>query len=199
MYKNYRIVVAAFLHDPTVTISKLKCCNGQLIVDSRKVHSWLHTDIVDSACEHTRKVQSLFQCDQGIVLGKAFDRFDCYPDAVLNVAIDLKSALPIGSAVYDMIVPDIIKISTSTASGVEVFDLLVAGPQRHRVLLHQSTWPAHDTFLPCTIAPSSRWTKTNAPLHAPKSMGHGVAHSTTLCPLRSVAWLLREGPSGRPN
>jgi hypothetical protein len=143
MYKNYRIVVAAFLHDPTVTISKLKCCNGQLIVDSRKVHSWLHTDIVDSACEHTRKVQSLFQCDQGIVLGKAFDRFDCYPDAVLNVAIDLKSALPIGSAVYDMIVPDIIKISTSTASGVEVFDLLVAGPQRHRVLLHQSTWPAH--------------------------------------------------------
>jgi len=143
MYKNYRIVVAAFLHDPTVTISKLKCCNGQLIVDSRKVHSWLHTDIADSACEHTRKVQSLFQCDQGIVLGKAFDRFDCYPDEVLNVAIDLKSALPIGSAVYDMIVPDIIKISTSTASGVEVFDLLVAGPQRHRVLLHQSTWPAH--------------------------------------------------------
>ena len=139
MYKNYRIVVAAFLHDPTVTISKLKCCNGQLIVDSRKVHSWLHTDIVDSACEHTLKVQSLFQCDQGIVLGKAFDRFDCYPDAVLNVAIDLKSALPIGSAVYDIIIPDIIKISTSTASGVEVFDLLVAGPQRHRVLLHQTS------------------------------------------------------------
>jgi len=59
------------------------------------------------------------------VLDKAFDRFDCYPDAVLNVAIDLKSALPIGSAVNDIIVPDIIKISTSTASGVEVCDLLV--------------------------------------------------------------------------
>jgi len=44
---------------------------------------------------------------------------------VLNVAIDLKSFLPIGSAVYDMIVPDIIKISTFTASGVEIFDLLV--------------------------------------------------------------------------
>ena len=57
-------------------------------------------------------------------VGQSFDRFDCHPDAVLNVAIDLKSALPIGSAVYDMIVPDIIKISTSTASGVEVFDLL---------------------------------------------------------------------------
>jgi len=54
-----------------------------------------------------------------------------------------------------------------------------------------------DTPLPCTIAPSSRWTKINAPLHAPISMGRGVAHSTP-CPLRSVAWLLREGPSGRP-
>ena len=41
-------------------------------------------------------------------VGKAFERFDCYPDAVLNVAIDLKSALPIGSALYDMIVPDIV-------------------------------------------------------------------------------------------
>jgi hypothetical protein len=60
-----------------------------------------------------------------IVLDKAFDRFDCYLDAVLNVAIDLMSALPIGSAVYNMIVPDIVKISTSTASGVEIFDLLV--------------------------------------------------------------------------
>jgi len=63
--------------------------------------------------------------DLRIVSDKAFDRFDCYPDAVLNVAIDLKSALPIGSAVYDMMVPDIVKISTSTASGVEIFDLLV--------------------------------------------------------------------------
>jgi len=63
--------------------------------------------------------------DLRIVSDKAYDRFDCYPDAVLNVAIDLKSALPIGSAVYDMMVPDIVKISTSTASGVEIFDLLV--------------------------------------------------------------------------
>jgi hypothetical protein len=63
--------------------------------------------------------------DLRILSDKAFDRFDYYPDSVLNVAIDLKSALPIGSAVYDMIVPDIVKISTSTASGVEIFDLLV--------------------------------------------------------------------------
>ena len=136
-------------------------------------------------------------------MGKAFDRFDCYPDAVLNVAIDLKSALPIGSAVYDIIVPDIIKISTSQRRewryAISLWVRTSAPSSTSPPKYLTCTRELRDTFLPCTIAPSSRWTKTNVPLHAPKSMGRGVAHSTTLCPLRSVAWLLREGPSGRPN